>query len=145
VDNLRGVHSHRPHLLMDNGADLVFTLLEAASESRVIGGTEETTTGANRLREELSGGLPFPIIVINDSPLKLIMENEHGVGPSIIEGFMRETNLLVQSRRFVVFGYGSVGRGIARRLRLLGGHVAVVEPDPIRALEAVLDGMHLLP
>jgi len=143
VDNLRGVHSHRPHLLMDNGADLVFTLLEAASESRVIGGTEETTTGANRLREELSGGLPFPVIVINDSPLKLIMENEHGVGPTIVEGFMRATNLLVPARPFVVFGYGSVGRGIAKCLRAMGARVIVVEPDSIRALEAALDGMQV--
>ena len=106
-----------------------------------IASSEETTTGANRLRDELRGALTVPTIVINDSPLKLIMENEHGVGPTIVEGFMRETNLLVQSRRFVVFGYGSVGRGIARTLRKLGGHVTVVEPDPIRALEAVLDGM----
>src|SRR6202023_2680842 len=108
---------------------------------RVVASTEETTTGANRLRGELRSAVSFPIIVINDSPLKLIMENEHGVGPTIVEGFMRETNLLVQSRRFVVFGYGSVGRGIARNLRKLGGLVTVVEPDPIRALEAVLDGM----
>ena len=85
----------------------------------------------------------FPIIVINDSPLKLIIENEHGVGPTIVEGFMRETNLLVQSRSFVVFGYGSVGRGIARCLRRLGAQVTVVELDPIRALEAALDGMRV--
>ena len=143
IDNLRGVHSHRPHLLMDNGADLVFTLLEAAGDSRVIGGTEETTTGANRLREELPGGLPFPVIVINDSPLKLIMENEHGVGPTMVEGFMRATNLLVPARPFVVFGYGSVGRGIAKCLRAMGARVVVVEPDSIRALEAALDGMQV--
>ena len=121
------------------------TYLAGARQWQVIASTEETTTGANRLRGELAGQVPFPIIVINDSPLKLIMENEHGVGPSIVEGFMRETNLLVQSRSFVVFGYGSVGRGIARRLRTLGGHVTVVEPDAVRALEAVLDGMRVLP
>ncbi len=144
LENIREVLTHQPTLLLDNGADLVATYLEQG-EQGVIAGTEETTTGANRLRADYQGAVPFPIIVINDSPLKLIMENEHGVGPSVIEGFMRETNLLVQSRRFVVFGYGSVGRGIARRLRLLGGHVAVVEPDPIRALEAVLDGMRVLP
>jgi adenosylhomocysteinase len=144
LENIREVLTHQPTLLLDNGADLVATYLEQGGQG-VIAGTEETTTGANRLRADYQGAVPFPIIVINDSPLKLIMENEHGVGPSVIEGFMRETNLLVQSRRFVVFGYGSVGRGIARRLRLLGGHVAVVEPDPIRALEAVLDGMRVLP
>ncbi len=142
-ENIRQVMSHTPHLLLDNGADLVATYLAHPEQSRIIAGTEETTTGANRLRGELHGTVSFPIIVINDSPLKLIIENEHGVGPTIVEGFMRETNLLVQSRSFIVFGYGSVGRGIARCLRKLGGHVTVVEPDSIRALEAVLDGMRV--
>jgi adenosylhomocysteinase len=140
-ENIRQVLSHDPHLLLDNGADLIATYLAHPGGGRVIASTEETTTGANRLRGELRSALSLPIIVINDSPLKLIMENEHGVGPTVVEGFMRETNLLVQSRSFVVFGYGSVGRGIARCLRRLGGQVTVVELDPIRALEAVLDGM----
>jgi adenosylhomocysteinase len=142
AENLRQVLRRKPHLLVDNGADLVFALGEDPGQSRVIAGTEETTTGSNRLRE-LHGALPFPVIVINDSPLKLIMENEHGVGPTVVEGFMRATNLLVPARRFVVFGYGSVGRGIARCLRALGGRVTLVEPDPIRALEAALDGMQV--
>ncbi len=141
-ENIRQVLSYHPHLLLDNGADLVATYLTNPGQGRVIAGTEETTTGANRLRNELPN-VPFPIIVINDSPLKLIIENEHGVGPTIVEGFMRETNLLIQSKSFVVFGYGSVGRGIARVLRRLGGLVAVVELDPVRALEAVLDGMRV--
>lgn len=140
-ENIERVLSHDPHLFLDNGADLVATHFAQSVRGRVFAGTEETTTGANRLRGELRSALTFPIIVINDSPLKLIMENEHGVGPSIVEGFMRETNLLVQSKQFVVFGYGSVGRGIARTLRRLGGHVTVIEVDPIRALEAALDGM----
>jgi adenosylhomocysteinase len=144
LEHIRQVLAYEPKLLLDNGADLVATYLAGSPQWRVVASTEETTTGANRLRGELQGQIPFPIIVINDSPLKLIMENEHGVGPSIVEGFMRETNLLVQSRSFVVFGYGSVGRGIARRLRALGGHVTVVEPDSVRALEAVLDGMRVL-
>ena len=142
-ENLRNVLHSKPHLLLDNGADLVFALFDDPAESRVIAGTEETTTGANRLREQLPGALPFPVIVINDSPLKLIMENEHGVGPTVVEGFMRATNLLVPARSFVVFGYGSVGRGIAKCLRALGGRVTVVEPDAIRALEAALDGMQV--
>jgi adenosylhomocysteinase len=142
-ENIEMVLSHDPHLFLDNGADLVATHLDQSGRGRVFAGTEETTTGANRLRGELRNRLTFPIIVINDSPLKLIMENEHGVGPTIVEGFMRETNLLVQSKQFVVFGYGSVGRGIARTLRRLGGHVTVVEVDPIRALEAALDGMNV--
>ena len=140
-ENIRQVMSHNPHLLLDNGADLMAAYIARPGLGRVMAGTEETTTGANRLRGELRNTLSLPIIVINDSPLKLIIENEHGVGPTIIEGFMRETNLLVQSRSFVVFGYGSVGRGIARYLRRMGGQVTVVELDPIRALEAVLDGM----
>lgn len=140
-ENIRQVLSHEPHLLLDNGADLMATYLANPGSGRVIASTEETTTGANRLRDELREKLVVPTIVINDSPLKLIIENEHGVGPTIVEGFMRETNLLVQARHFVVFGYGSVGRGIARTLRRLNGHVTVVELDPIRALEAVLDGM----
>jgi adenosylhomocysteinase len=141
--NIRQVLSHDPHLLLDNGADLIATYLAHPGGGRVIASTEETTTGANRLRGELRSTLSLPIIVINDSPLKLIMENEHGVGPTIVEGFMRETNLLIQSKIFVVFGYGSVGRGIARCLRRLGGQVTVVELDPIRALEAALDGMRV--
>lgn len=141
-ENIRQVLSYHPHLLLDNGADLVATYLAHPEQGRVLAGTEETTTGANRLRSELPN-VAFPIIVINDSPLKLIIENEHGVGPTIVEGFMRETNLLIQSKSFVVFGYGSVGRGIARVLRRLGGQVAVVEPDSMRALEAVLDGMRV--
>src|SRR5215467_9105612 len=140
-EHIRQVLSHDPHLLLDNGADLVAAYLGHPGQGRVIASTEDTTTGANRLRGELRSAVALPIIVINDSPLKLIMENEHGVGPTIVEGFMRETNLLVQSKQFVVFGYGSVGRGIARCLRRLGGQVTVVELDPIRALEAVLDGM----
>ena len=142
-ENIRRVMSHNPHLLLDNGADLMAEYIANPGLGRVIAGTEETTSGANRLRGELRGALSLPIIVINDSPLKLVIENEHGVGPTIVEGFMRETNLLVESRSFVVFGYGSVGRGIARCLRKLGGHVTVVELDAIRALEAVFDGMRV--
>ena len=140
-ENIRQVMSHDPHLLLDNGADLMAAYLANPGKGRVIASTEETTSGAHRLRGELRSAVSHPIFVIPDSPLKIIIENEHGVGPSIVEGFMRETNLLVESRSFVVFGYGSVGRGIARCLRKLGAHVAVVELDPIRALEAIFDGM----
>jgi len=138
--NIRGVLSHQPDVLLDNGASLVEALLEGPGVSRVLGGTEETTTGANLLREKMCGRIPFPIIVINDSPLKLIMENEHGVGPTVVSAFQNVTNLQVPAKRFAVLGFGSVGRGIARCLKAQHGRVAVVEPDPIRALEAVLDG-----
>jgi adenosylhomocysteinase len=139
--NIRSVLSHRPQLLLDNGASLVQTLLEASSVDGVIGGTEETTTGANLLREQMKGRVPFPVIVINDSPLKLIMENEHGVGPTVVSAFLNATNLMIPAKRFTVFGYGSVGRGIARCLHAQHARVTVVEPDPLRALEAVLDGL----
>lgn len=142
-ENIRRVMAHNPHLLSDNGADLMAEYIAHPGQGRVIAAMEETTSGANRLRGELSGMLSMPIIVINDSPLKQIIENGHGVGPTIVEGFMRETNLLVASRSFVVFGYGSVGRGIARYLRRWSGHVTVVELDAIRALEAVFDGMRV--
>ncbi len=106
----------------------------------MIGGTEETTSGANRLRRELAGRVDFPVIVINDSLLKAIGENKHAVGQSVVESFMRITNLRVPGRRFVVAGYGWCGRGIAHYLRALGGKVAVVEIDELKAFEAAMDG-----
>ncbi len=142
-ENITEVLRHNPELLLDNGADLAAAVAATPGLDHVLAGTEETTTGANRLREEMRDSIRFPVIVINDSPLKLIMENEHGVGPTVVEGFMRATNLLVPAKRFVVFGYGSVGRGIAKCLRALGAQVTTVEPDPIRALEAALDGMRV--
>lgn len=143
MHNIHRVLEHQPHLLMDNGADLARTLIQHYDHSALIGGTEETTTGANLLREETGAEVTFPIIVINDSPLKRIMENEHGVGQTIIEGFMRTTNLILPTRRFVIVGYGSCGRGIARYLRNLGSQVIVVETDPIAGLEAALDGFRV--
>jgi adenosylhomocysteinase len=136
--NIEKVMSHQPRLLLDNGADLAAMAVERSLP--VVGGTEETTTGANRLREEFAGKVGFPILVINDSPLKSIVENQHGVGQTIVEGFMRTTNLLIPRRRFVVVGYGWCGRGVARYLKSFGGDVSVVESDAIRALEAALDG-----
>ncbi|SFE25692.1 adenosylhomocysteinase [Paenibacillus algorifonticola] len=140
LENIHQVLGHDPDLLMDNGADLAIKMAKHFDTSRLIGGTEETTTGANLLREDLGGQFPVPVIVINDSPLKKIMENEHGVGQTIIEGFMRTTNLLLPTRRFVIIGYGACGRGIAKYLRNLGSQVVVVERDPIAGLEAALDG-----
>lgn len=136
--NIDGVLAANPDILLDNGASLVTALLSVSRT--VLGATEETTTGANILREEWPGRVPFPVIVINDSPLKLIMENEHGVGPTVVASFLKITNLQVPAKRFAVFGYGSVGRGIALNLQAQHGRVTVVEPDPIRALEALLHG-----
>src|SRR5690348_16659824 len=128
-----------PDLLLDNGAELIAGAAERGLA--VTAATEETTSGANRLKAELHGGVPFPVIVIDDSPLKRLIENTYGVGPTVVEGFMRATNLLVAATVFCVVGYGACGRGIARALRADGASVIVVERDPVRALEAAFDGM----
>jgi adenosylhomocysteinase len=137
--HLERVLSFGPDLLLDNGAELI-----AGSVTRELGvtaATEETTSGANRLKTELRGGIPFPVVVIDDSPLKRLIENTYGVGPTVVEGFMRATNLLVAATVFCVVGYGACGRGVARALRGDGATVLVVERDPVKALEAVFDGM----
>ncbi len=139
--NVASVAEARPTILLDNGADLA--ALAAADPAGIIGGTEETTSGGIRLRDELAGRIPFPMIVINDSLLKAIGENKHAVGQSVVESFMRITNLMVPGRRFVVAGYGWCGRGIAHYLRALGGKVAVVEIDELKAFEAAMDGFRV--
>ncbi|MBC7590710.1 MAG: adenosylhomocysteinase [Salinibacterium sp.] len=139
--NVSAVAAARPDILLDNGADLV--ALVAGDPGGVLGGTEETTSGGIRLRAELADRVPFPMIVINDSLLKAIGENKHAVGQSVVESFMRITNLMVPGRRFVVAGYGWCGRGVAHYLRALGGKVAVVEIDEIVAFEAAMDGFRV--
>jgi adenosylhomocysteinase len=138
--NVGGVLDARPDILLDNGGDLVAGVLGRGVQNTILGGTEETTSGGDRLRGELAGRVPFPVIVINDSLLKAIGENRHAVGQSVVESFMRLTNLMIPGRRFVVVGYGWCGRGVAQYLRALGGRVAVAEIDEIRAFEAALDG-----
>ncbi|WP_173921532.1 adenosylhomocysteinase [Agromyces sp. Marseille-P2726] len=138
--NVAAVVAARPGILLDNGADLGAGVGAAGTAGTVIGGTEETTSGGIRLRTELAGRVPFPTIVINDSPLKAIGENRHGVGQSVVESVMRITNLMIPGRRFVVAGYGWCGRGIAQYLRAFGGRVAVAEIDELKAFEAALDG-----
>lgn len=127
----------RPDLLLDNGADLVTLALDRGLQ--MVGGTEETTSGHNRLRE-LADRLTFPVIVINDSPLKAIAENQHAVGQSVYESFIRLTNLMPQGKRFLVVGYGWCGRGIAHYARANGASVVVAEVDEIKRLEAFLSG-----
>ena len=131
-----------PDLLLDNGADLIATAAGGAAP-RVTAATEETTSGRNRLLGELAGRVPFPVVVINDSPIKLLFENEHGIGPAVVDGFMRATNALIAGKTFAVVGYGSCGRSLARTLRALGALVVVVESDDVRALEAAFDGMRV--
>ena len=138
-EHVGSVLDWRPDLLLDNGAELIGGAAERGLP--VTAATEETTSGANRLKAELRGGVPFPVVVIDDSPLKRLIENTYGVGPTVVEGFMRATNLLVAATVFCVVGYGACGRGVARALRADGATVLVVERDPVRALEAAFDGM----
>ncbi|WP_245991856.1 adenosylhomocysteinase [Mycetocola lacteus] len=143
--NLARTIAERPQILLDNGADLAALAVTEGLSGSLIGGTEETTSGAFRLREEMNGEVPFPVIVINDSPLKAIGENKHAVGQSAVESFMRLTNVQVPGRRFVVAGYGWCGRGIAQYLRALGGRVSVAEVDELAAYEAAFDGFRVAP
>lgn len=131
-----------PDLLLDNGADLVAGTV-ARGGGRVVAATEETTSGRNRLLGELEGRVPFPVVVINDSPIKLLFENEQGIGPAVVDGFNRATNSLVAGKTFAVVGFGSCGRSLARTLRALHASVLVVETDEVRALEAAFEGMRV--
>ena len=132
-----------PDLVADNGADIHMLALTnpafSAAKSKIIGATEETTTGGFRLREEITGHV-FPTIVINDSRTKRIIENRYGVGQSVVDGIMRCSNLLIGGRRATVIGYGYCGQGIARALRGLGAHITIVDIDPISRLEAHTEG-----
>lgn len=130
-----------PDLLLDNGADLVALSIDRSEE--ILGGTEETTSGHNRLITEYGERVVFPVIVINDSPLKAIAENKHAVGQSVYESLLRLTNLMPHGKRIVVVGYGWCGRGIAHYARANGAMVAVAEVDEIKQLEAFLDGFQV--
>jgi adenosylhomocysteinase len=146
--HLQQVLSLRPHLTMDDGADLVSTLHTSADhlDGRVFGGTEETTTGVIRLRSMASRGvLKYPIIAVNDAKTKHFFDNRYGTGQSTIDGIIRATNRLLAGSTFVVCGYGWCGRGVAMRAHGMGANVIVTEVDPIRALEAVMDGYRVLP
>lgn len=133
----------KPDLLLDNGADLVESAIKNNLVSSISGGTEETTSGDDKLRTKFVNTVNFPIIVINDSPLKRIVENQHAVGQGNVESIMRMTNLMINGRRFVIVGYGWCGRGMAHYLKSFGGRVSIVEIDPIKNLEAVMDGFRV--
>jgi len=140
LDTVADTH---PAITMDDGCDLV-SLLHAERPGQVgevLAGTEETTTGVNRLRAMAAdGALRYPVIAVNEAETKHLFDNRYGTGQSTIDGILRATNVLLAGRRCVVAGYGWVGKGIARRLAGMGAHVAVVEVDPVRALEALMDG-----
>ena len=141
--NIAKTVSVRPDLLLDNGADLVECAIKNNLTSYILGGTEETTSGDDKLRAKFINKINFPIIVINDSPLKRIVENQHAVGQGNVESIMRMTNLMINGRRFVIVGYGWCGRGMAHYIKSFGGRVSIVEIDPVKNLEAVMDGFRV--
>ena len=169
-DHIRAALAHRPNITMDDGADLVSSLLFLAlgkdadvdpvlrawartlspSDRKsllegIVGGTEETTTGVIRLRAmEKAGVLKFPVVAVNEARTKHLFDNRYGTGQSTLDGIVRATNLLVAGLNVVVAGYGWCGRGVAMRARGLGGHVIVTEIDPTKAIEAVLDGYRVM-
>jgi len=140
--------AHEPQLTVDDGADLVTTLHTKRSDliSNVIGGTEETTTGVIRLRSmEKAGKLRYPLIAVNDAQTKYLFDNRYGTGQSTIDGVTRATNILWAGKKVVVCGYGWCGHGIALRAKGLGSQVIIAEVEPVRALEAVMDGYQVMP
>jgi adenosylhomocysteinase len=169
-EHIRAALAHRPNITMDDGADLVSSLLflalgkdadvdpvirqwaatltpEQRKEllSGIVGGTEETTTGVIRLRAmEKSGVLKFPVVAVNEAKTKHLFDNRYGTGQSTLDGIIRATNLLVAGLNVVVAGYGWCGRGVAMRARGLGGQVIVTEIDPTKAIEAALDGYRVM-
>ncbi len=162
---------HEPHITMDDGADLVSAMIFVALErlddvhahvrswakkitpaertrrfSQIVGSMEETTTGVNRLRAmERDNVLLFPVIAVNDATTKHLFDNRYGTGQSTIDGVIRATNILIAGRKVVVCGYGWCGKGVSQRARGLGAAVIVTEVDPIRALEAAMDGFSVMP
>ena len=146
--HIRAALDHRPHITMDDGADLVSTLHKERQEllDEVLGGTEETTTGVIRLRAMAAdGALKFPVVAVNDALTKHLFDNRYGTGQSTIDGIIRATNLLIAGKTVVVAGYGWCSKGIARRADGLGANVVVTEINPLKALEAVMDGFRVMP
>ncbi len=138
---------HKPHITMDDGADLVTIALTKRTDvlDGILGGTEETTTGVIRLRAMAKQGvLRYPIIAVNDADTKHLFDNRYGTGQSTIDGIIRATNFLLAGSKFVVAGYGWCGRGLASRARGLGAEVIITEIDPTKALEAVMDGYRVM-
>ncbi|MFH1085996.1 MAG: adenosylhomocysteinase [Chloroflexota bacterium] len=139
---------HQPNMTMDDGADVVSTLHQTRREvlPHLLGGTEETTTGVIRLRAlQAQGKLEYPIIAVNDADTKHLFDNRYGTGQSTLDGVIRATNVLIAGKTFVVCGYGWCSRGIAMRARGMGANVIVTEVNPLRALEAVMDGYRVMP
>jgi len=147
-DHIKAALDHQPHMTMDDGADLVSTMHKERTDliPNVIGGTEETTTGVIRLRAMAKdGALKFPILAVNDADTKHLFDNRYGTGQSTLDGVIRATNVLIAGKTVVVAGYGWCSRGIAMRAQGHGANVIVTEVNPLRALEAVMDGYRVMP
>jgi adenosylhomocysteinase len=145
--HIMAVADHRPHITMDDGADVIGIMHTSRREllDSIIAGTEETTTGVIRLRAmEADGVLGYPIIAVNEAQTKHLFDNRYGTGQSTVDGILRATNMLIAGSTFVVAGYGWCGRGIAERARGMGASVIVLEVDPLRALQAVMDGFRVM-
>ena len=139
---------HRPNITLDDGADLIATVHKEHTEliPGLMGGTEETTTGVIRLRSMArAGALKYPIIAVNEADTKHLFDNRYGTGQSTIDGITRATNVLWAGKKVVVCGYGWTGRGVAMRAKGMGAHVIVIEVEPVRALEAVMEGYQVMP
>src|SRR6266508_2744979 len=146
--HINEVLDFHPHITMDDGCDLVTTLHKERPDQlkELLGGTEETTTGVIRLKAmHAEGVLAYPIVAVNDADTKHLFDNRFGTGQSTIDGIIRATNRLLAGRTVVVCGYGQCGRGVASRARGLGSRVVVTEVDPLRALEAVMEGYEAMP
>jgi adenosylhomocysteinase len=146
--HLKAALDHNPNVTMDDGADLVSAVLKDRRDllDSMVGSTEETTTGVIRLKAMAADGvLTFPVIAVNDSDTKHMFDNRYGTGQSTLDGIIRATNVLLAGKTFVVGGYGWCSRGIADRARGLGANVIVTEVDPIKALEAAMDGFRVMP
>jgi adenosylhomocysteinase len=145
--HLNQVADTRPQITMDDGCDLVSLLHSERPDQvrEVLAGTEETTTGVIRLKAMAAdGALGFPVVAVNEAQTKHLFDNRYGTGQSTVDGILRATNVLLAGRKVVIAGYGWVGRGIASRMSGMGSHVAIVEVDPVRALEALMDGFQVM-
>ncbi len=147
-EHIHAALDHKPHITMDDGADLVGTLHKDRQEvlNGITGGTEETTTGVIRLRAMAADGvLEYPIVAINDAMTKHLFDNRYGTGQSTLDGVIRATNVLIAGKTVVIAGYGWCSRGIAMRAKGLGANIIITEIDPLKALEAVMDGFRVMP
>src|SRR5258705_626923 len=145
--HVRTALDSHPDIIIDDGSDVVATLLKERAEQikEIVGSTEETTTGIQRLKAmETAGVLPFPSIAVNDAQTKHFLDNRYGTGQSTLDGIIRATNILLAGRNLVVVGYGWCGKGVALRARGMGSNVIVTEIDPIKAVEAVMDGFRVM-